>query len=60
MVSAGAAHGDRRLNPVPACVSVLVPAYNEEANVERLFAAVTSVFAWLPDYDYEIIFTDNH
>ena len=41
-------------------VSVLVPAYNEEANVERAYAAIVAVFRRLPDYDYEIIFTDNH
>ena len=48
------------LAPLPALVSVLVPAFNEEANVERLHAAVVAVFGGLPDYDYEIVFTDNH
>jgi dolichol-phosphate mannosyltransferase len=41
-------------------VSVLVPAFNEEANVARAYAAITAVFESLPDHDYEIIFTDNH
>lgn len=41
-------------------VSILVPAYNEEANVERAYAAICDVFAELPDHEYEIIFTDNH
>lgn len=41
-------------------VSILVPAYNEEANVERAYTTLVDVFAGLPDYDYEIIFTDNH
>ena len=41
-------------------VSVLVPAYNEEMNVERAYRAITDTFARLPDYDYEIIVTDNH
>lgn len=41
-------------------VSILVPAFNEEANVERAYRAITRVFAMLPGEDYEIIFTDNH
>lgn len=44
----------------PTKVSVLVPAYNEEANVERMYRAIVEVFGQLPDYDYEIIVTDNH
>ena len=41
-------------------VSVLVPAYNEEDNVQRAYDRIVGVFAALPDYDYEIIVTDNH
>lgn len=41
-------------------VSILVPAFNEEMNVERAYQAITDVFRDLPDYDYEIIVTDNH
>ena len=41
-------------------VSVLVPAFNEEETVERAYTEITRVFADLPDYDYEIIVTDNH
>lgn len=41
-------------------VSVLVPAYNEEANVKRAYRAITAAFQNLPDHDYEIIVTDNH
>jgi len=41
-------------------VSILVPAYNEEGNVERAYAEITRVFDGLPDYDHEIVFTDNH
>ena len=43
----------------PAKVSILIPAYNEEDNVERAYKAVVEVFQHLPD-SYEIIFTDNH
>lgn len=41
-------------------VSVLVPAFNEEANVERCYREISRVFEGLPGYDHEIIFTDNH
>jgi dolichol-phosphate mannosyltransferase len=47
--------GERRL------LSVVVPVFNEEANVEPFHSAVTEVMASLLDrYDYELIFTDNH
>ena len=39
---------------------MLVPAYNEELNVERAYRTITDTFAGLPGYDYEIIVTDNH
>lgn len=45
---------------VPTKVSVLVPAYNEEANVRRAYEAIVETFRGLPGHDYEIIFTDNH
>ncbi len=45
----------------PTLISILVPVYNEEANVRAAHRAVVDVFATLsPAYDYEIIFTDNH
>ncbi len=44
-----------------ALISIIVPVYNEEANVGTAYAAVNNVFAALaPRYDFEIIFTDNH
>ena len=48
------------LEQIPARVSVLVPAYDEEETVERCYKAIVDVFASLPGYDYEIVFTDNH
>jgi glycosyltransferase involved in cell wall biosynthesis len=45
---------------IPILVSVLVPVFNEEGNVERAYGAIRDVFADLPGYDYELIFTDNH
>lgn len=41
-------------------VSILIPAFNEEGNVERAYSTVVDTFRGLPDYEYEIIFTDNH
>ncbi len=42
-------------------ISVLVAAYNEEENVKPLAEAVINVFeTQLPEYDYELVFIDNH
>lgn len=41
-------------------ISVVIPCYNEEENVEPISEAVIAEFKKsLPDYDYEIIFIDN-
>ena len=41
-------------------ISIVVPCYNEEENVEALYQAVSGVFQKdLPEYCYEIIFIDN-
>lgn len=41
-------------------ISVVVPCYNEEENVEAMAQAIREVFARdLPDYRYELIFIDN-
>lgn len=40
-------------------VSILVPCFNEEATVERCYRTIVAVFAGLPEYDYEILFSDN-
>lgn len=41
-------------------VSVLVPAFNEEATVSEAYRRIVAVFSELPGYDLEIVFTDNH
>lgn len=41
-------------------ISVVVPVYNERENVADVYDRVRAVFADLPDYDFELIFTDNH
>lgn len=41
-------------------ISILIPCYNEEENVEPMAEALTELFAnELPSYDYEILFIDN-
>jgi dolichol-phosphate mannosyltransferase len=45
----------------PRLISIVVPVYNEEGNIEPLHAAVNAVFAKLGGrYDHEFVFTDNH
>jgi dolichol-phosphate mannosyltransferase len=42
-------------------ISIVTPVYNEEANVERLYAAVKELMAAEAErYLFEIVFTDNH
>ncbi|MCL1941155.1 MAG: glycosyltransferase family 2 protein [Synergistaceae bacterium] len=42
-------------------ISVLIPTYNEQDNVEPLSEAIINQFETvLTDYDYEILFIDNH
>ena len=40
-------------------ISIVVPAYNEEGNVEELASQVDLVFQRLDRYDHEIIFVEN-
>ena len=41
-------------------VSIFIPCYNEEANVEPLVAEIVDTFKnELPNYDYEVLFIDN-
>ncbi|MFT4107814.1 MAG: glycosyltransferase family 2 protein [Lacrimispora sp.] len=41
-------------------ISIVVPCYNEEENVEALYQAISGMFKReLPDYGYELIFIDN-
>src|SRR5436189_280616 len=40
-------------------VSVLIPAYNEEAFLARVIESVHHSFAATPDHSYEIIVCDN-
>ena len=40
-------------------ISILVPTYNEEENVEALSMAIIDEMKMLSEYDYELIFIDN-
>ncbi len=42
-------------------ISIIVPVFNEERNVQPAYDALTAVFRSLePRYRFEIVFTDNH
>lgn len=42
-------------------ISIIVPVYNEEDNIQRAYDELTrTMLALGPRYDYEILFTDNH
>ena len=42
-------------------ISVVVPTYNEQENVVPLTDTLVKIFTEeLPEYNYEIIFIDNH
>lgn len=42
-------------------ISVVIPTYNEEENVVPMTETLTDIFMKeLPEYDYEIIYIDNH
>ena len=40
-------------------ISIGIPCYNEEENIELMYKAVTNEMRKLPQYDYNIIFADN-
>jgi len=41
-------------------ISISTPCFNEEGNVEILRDRIDAVFRELPQYQYELIFIDNH
>ncbi len=41
-------------------ISIIIPVYNEEKNIERAYRAVVEEFKKFHGLEYEIIFTDNH
>ena len=41
-------------------LSIVTPCYNEEDNVEELYRQIKAVIASISNYQFEIIFIDNH
>ena len=41
-------------------LSIIIPVFNEEENIKIVYDAVTSIMAGIHEYDYELLFTDNH
>ncbi|MDP2750988.1 MAG: glycosyltransferase family 2 protein [Rhodocyclaceae bacterium] len=41
-------------------ISIIIPVYNEEANIAAAYEAVVKEFDVCNDIDFEIVFTDNH
>jgi dolichol-phosphate mannosyltransferase len=42
-------------------ISICVPVFNEESNIEPLYAALMPIMEQLSErYDFELVFTDNH
>jgi len=42
-------------------ISICVPVFNEESNIEPLYAALLPIMEPLSErYDFELVFTDNH
>lgn len=42
-----------------SCVSIIVPAYNEESNIAPFYSAILEVFQQLPDASFELIFVND-
>lgn len=41
-------------------LSIVTPCYNEEDNVDELYARIKAAIAGLTKYEFELIFIDNH
>jgi dolichol-phosphate mannosyltransferase len=47
------------LNSRMTLISVVVPTHNEVPNIEPLYERLKSVFEQMPEYDFELIFSDD-
>ena len=41
-------------------ISIIIPVFNEEDNVDRTYSELKRVTAELVDFQFELLFTDNH
>lgn len=48
------------IRAAPALISIVVPVYNEEANIDRTFCELKRVTDSIEGYEFEFIFTDNN
>ena len=46
--------------PTMPLISIVTPCYNEESNIEELYARIKRVLSSLSQYSFEIIFIDNN
>lgn len=40
-------------------ISLVIPCYNEEENLDKLYSEINQIAAQMPDYSFEIIFVDD-
>ena len=40
-------------------ISIVVPCFNEEENIQHIYSTITGLFEGLENYHYEILFIDN-
>ncbi len=45
---------------VKKLISIVVPVYNEELNINTCYEKLCETAKGMPNYDFEFIFTDNH
>lgn len=53
-------NGIREKNKELPLISIVVPVFNEEDNIDRTYSELKRVTAQLIDYRFEFLFTDNH